>query len=102
MTDSFRQAAANKVGLSDVGNFGSLTVGTTATLLEAKKLHRVSFTVVNADPTATVYLGMNNTVTTATGLPIVAGASFTEDYYVGDIYAIVAAGTVDLRYWIVE
>ena len=98
---SFRQSASNKTALSDVGSYDTVSVGTTATLIEAKNLHRVSFTVVNSDAAATVYLGMDDQVTTANGLPVVAGASFTEDYYVGDIYAIVGSGTVDLRYWIV-
>lgn len=101
MPDTFRQAAANKVGLSDVGIYGSVTVGTSATQIELRKPHRVSFTIVN-NSASTVYLGMDSTVTTSTGLPIVAGASFTEDYYIGDLYAIVGSGTADLRYWIVE
>jgi hypothetical protein len=45
----------------------------------------------------TVYLGKDNTITTATGLPLASGASAEDDATTDAWYAITATGTGDLR-----
>lgn len=45
----------------------------------------------------TVYLGKDNTVTTANGFPLLPGASLEDDRTSGAWFGITAAGTGDLR-----
>ncbi len=85
------------VAVSDAAN-SAVSVGTTATLLTANKDSRVSVAVVN-NGAATVYWGATSAVTTTTGIPLAANASFEERDYTGAIYGIVAAGAVDCRVW---
>lgn len=69
---------------------------TTATAAPASaRSSRVTATFYNAG-TATVYLG-GSAVTTATGIPLLPGASFTDDIESTPYYCLTASGTVDLR-----
>ncbi len=73
-----------------------VTVGTTATLLSGTDTDAVpGLSVAVQGPSgATVYLGGAD-VTTATGWPVAAGATFAVDLRAGDaLYAVVASGTV--------
>lgn len=76
---------------------GAVTVTTSATQI-AKRGSKSICVHVPAGATYTVYLG-NSAVTTATGLPVVAGATFCDDLNLSDgaLYGI-AGGNQDVRY----
>jgi len=44
----------------------------------------------------TIFLG-SDAVTIVNGMPVVAGASYSNDLWTGEMWAIVAAGTSDVR-----
>lgn len=81
---------------------GRVTIGTTATLIRAKNVNRLSISIVNGGA-ATVYLGVDTTVTTNTGsnpgYELLSQSVFDDDSYIGDIYGIVAAGTITVTFW---
>jgi len=72
-----------------------VTVTETATAILALSAARRGHVLFNAG-SQTLYVGTANTVTTATGIPIAAGASFSLDLnsalYTGAVYGITAAG----------
>lgn len=81
----------------------NVSVGTTATLIVPSNAKRTSLILEN-EGTAEVYIGKDNTVTTANGVKIVVDGTLCEDaggtrVYKGPIYGIVASGTADVRYW---
>lgn len=75
----------------------TVSVATTATALHASDADGQSLLVSNVGA-ATVYLGPAG-VTTATGLPLAAGASVSINSLVGGevLYGIVAASTNEVR-----
>jgi len=73
----------------------AVTVATTATLLQAENSARCKLVIAN-NSTAPIYVG-GASVTTATGIPIAAGASLVDDASEDAWYAIVAVGTADVR-----
>lgn len=75
--------------------WAAVSVDNTATQLLITRSTRTGFIVVN-NSTQTVYLG-GPTITTATGLPLEAGASYSNQDWVGVFYGIVAADTSDVR-----
>lgn len=83
-------------------SYNTVTVTTAATKIISIKAQREGNLIVNAS-NQTVYLGMDSTVTTATGLPLLANAVFSNTGYLhawrGDIYGIVAGTTADVRFW---
>jgi len=82
----------------DVGNpvTTSVTCTASATAAPASPLaNRVTGTFVN-NSNVTIYLG-GSAVTTSTGIPLLPGASFTDDIGHATYYCIVASGTADLR-----
>lgn len=83
--------------------FNTVTITTTATLIAANNAKRQSLMIANTS-SGTVFLGPDNTVTTANGIPLLQDGNLTEDsggtrMFMGDVYGIVAAGTSDVRYW---
>ncbi len=80
-------------------SYGAVSVGTSATSINAASSTRVGIIIANAGST-TIYLGASG-VTTADGYPLFAGKSIyftTQD----QIYGIVASGTESARYLEVE
>lgn len=78
----------------------AVSVGASATLIAAAAASRKGLVVAN-NGSATVYLGLSG-VTTAAGLPLVAGekAVFSADFvFAGALYGIAASGTCDVRVW---
>jgi hypothetical protein len=69
---------------------------TTATELKAANANRKVIVLYNAG-SPTVYLGKDNTVTSSTGLPLVEGASLTDEYSTDAWWGITASGTGDIR-----
>src|SRR5690348_3684526 len=74
----------------------SVSVGTAATLILAANANRYSANIVN-NGSQTVYLGKDNTVTTANGFPLAAGEELEDRETTDAWYGIVASGTADVR-----
>lgn len=72
-----------------------ITVGDTATIILAANPARKGHILFNAG-SSIVYIGADSGITTATAIPVAAGASFNLDVpgtvYTGNIYGICAAG----------
>ena len=83
--------------------FNTVTITTSATKIVTANPNRQSLILANTG-TGTVYLGPDNTVTTANGTPLLQDGTLTEDdggsrMFMGDVWGVVATGTSDLRYW---
>ena len=75
----------------------SVSCGTTATVLLAANGRRRSWvTVAPPTNTATAYVGFSDAVTTSNGLPLNANNTISDNTYVGQVFCIVASGTVTL------
>lgn len=72
------------------------SVGTSATLIGAAKSTAKSLVVSNTGA-STVFLGGSG-VTTANGFPLAAGASIDFSDFNGQLYGIVASGTVNVAF----
>jgi len=71
---------------------------TPATLILAANAARKEYTVVHEDPSATVYIGFADTVTTLTGIPVVGNQMYGSNKFTGDIYAVASvAGPISVR-----
>lgn len=90
--------------IAKFGNGTAVSVGTTPTLLRDSSMagiesSRFILVAVPADATATIYIGGPG-VTAASGIPLVAGESWSSGGPVSDltdVYGIVASGTVSVR-----
>lgn len=90
--------------------YGAKTVPATANGIQVvdKCLSRISLWLYN-NSAVTIWLGEDDSVTTANGWPLLAGekekithegnADSLPLFYRDAVYAIVASGTADLRYW---
>lgn len=87
------------VSLSDIEvstfEIKRVTVDTTADLIDDSNPSRRSITLQNLGPSV-LYIGPDNTVTTATGFPVGVGSTFNDDIYTGAWYGIVAAGSAEV------
>lgn len=85
-----------------VSTYNTVTVTTTATQIMASNPLRKGCLITNT-ANATIYLGMDSSVTTSTGIPLAANATFnnagTSDAWRGDIYGIIGSSTADIRFW---
>ena len=85
---------------TSTGSFGAVSVGTTATLVRGANTNRIALlATVNANKT--VFFGFDDTVTTANGTQLKQDDVFKIDQtnlYKGDVFAIVASGTADIRF----
>ena len=75
----------------------AVSVASTATSILAANTSRKAAFIAN-NGTQTVYLGRDNTVTTANGLPLAAGQTWPDDTSTDAWYGIVASGTCDVRF----
>jgi hypothetical protein len=77
----------------------AVTVPTSAggILLSAANSAYVARTFYNLGATNTIYLGRDNTVTTATGYPVPVNTSFTDTASTDDWYAIAGVASCDVR-----
>lgn len=82
--------------------YGTITVTNAATSILAANNERKGSLIFNAS-NQTVYLGMDSSVTTSNGLPLLANASMQNsgqnEVWKGAIYGIVASATADCRFW---
>ncbi len=69
------------------GSYNQVDITTAATLIKAAKSDRRSLVIENISDTD-IYIGLDNAVTTATGLLLKANASIEFTYYNGTIYGI--------------
>ena len=72
------------------------TIATTATLIRAGNSRRSSLVMAIASG-GPVYLGRDNTVSVANGVPWSSGTVLTDDDSNDDWWGIVASGTADVR-----
>jgi hypothetical protein len=77
-----------------------VTVGVAAGLISAANGLRRSIILYN-NGSDIIYIGKDNTVTAANGIPIPVGTErvISEPFYVGDIYGISPTAGQDLRVW---
>jgi hypothetical protein len=82
--------------------YGAKSIADTATLILDPNTARKGFIICN-NSSSVVYLGPDSSVTTVNGLPLFEYQQLTKDKipegWLGPIYAIVASGTADVRYW---
>jgi len=82
-------------------SWGSTTVTDSATLIASEDTNRISFKLTNFGLNR-VFLGFDNTVTTANGFPLDQGDVYEQvitDLYQGDVYCICATGeSSDVRW----
>lgn len=76
--------------------YSAATVGTTATQILAANTSRLSVLIRNYGDD-TVFLGSDSSVTTADGMPLRPGESFSDDQYTGTWYGISATSGQDVR-----
>lgn len=81
---------------STAGNFGAITVGTSATQIRAANTSRRSISIFN-NGSVTVYVGYDNTVTVSNGMPIPPGGE-RELRVTSDVYGIAGTAGQDVRY----
>ena len=85
----------------------TVSIANTATSIIAKNSGRGSLVIENVDASKTVFWGVDNTVTTANGMQLLAGERMIWTYdgdfeasrffYRGAFFGIVASGTADVR-----
>ena len=84
-------------------SYGSVSVGTTATLVRSATSARTSIALAN-NGTATVYCGTSSSVVTgsagtaSSGFPLAVGSARVYDRYTGAIYCISGSAAQDVRY----
>jgi len=81
--------------------YGSVSVLDTATVILISNPSRRALVIQNSGA-VTVYIGFDDQVTTANGIPITSGGSYINsgdgEGFKGSIYGIVATGPCDCRY----
>lgn len=81
--------------------YNSVTVqSTSATLVLVANTWRQGLTLYN-NGSVTVYIGTDSSVTSSTGIPLLAGANYDFNgwgSYKGDLYGRAASATADVRY----
>lgn len=83
---------------------GAVTITSTATKILSANVERRSHFTINTSTTLTVYVGPDDTVTTANGYPLGPEMQMHEDrseagFWKGDIWGITASGSAEVRYW---
>jgi len=78
-------------------NYGSVTVGTSATKILSSNADRLSVMICNVSAND-VYIGDTPAVSTANGIKVPPGATITIDWTTTDIYGIAGASS-DVRYF---
>lgn len=86
--------------------FNTVTIGPSATQIVGANPQRIGLIIVNTSTTVPIYVGQDNTVTAANGIPILPQGNLTEqnggggtEMYYGPVFGIPSSGTVDVRYW---
>lgn len=98
-TEATLAGVRTEVERSDTRNYGTVTVqSVSATQILAANSTRKSYLIYN-NGNVNVYLGSDNSVTSANGMPLVPGALAYEVCDKGIIYGRAASATCDIRYF---
>lgn len=85
-----------------VGNYGTVSVTTSAKLIVAANEKRKAISIVNSS-NGDLFIGPDSSITTANAIPLYGyttrDSNKTPEGWLGPIYGITASGTVDVRYW---
>lgn len=81
---------------SNTISWGAVIVEDAATLIVPSGIDQSAIIIYN-NSSVTIFLG-GSAVTTANGLPLVPGASYSNTKWTGTMYGIVATGTANARY----
>lgn len=84
-------------GAAPTAAYGNAACTTTATSILAADYERKGWVIKATD--GTVYIGSDSSVTTSTGYKLDSGETLSSSAYLGAVYGITAAGTVNVRYW---
>lgn len=79
------------------GTYNQVTVGTSATEIKAANSDRL-FLVIRNHSSTNVFIGLNDSVTTANGVLLGEREVIEIAYYTGAIYGIVASGSATVSY----
>ena len=76
---------------------GALSIGAAATLIFASNPNRRKFVIMN-NGSFLIYVGFSNAVTAVNGFPLSSGATWVEESYSGEVWAISPSGANNIRY----
>ena len=84
-------------------SYGTITITTSPTLIVGPTSFRNSIIMSNVG-SQPVYIGPDDSITTADGMPLYESAYWNHDTggtksYMGPYYGIVVSGTGEVRYW---
>jgi hypothetical protein len=85
--------------VSSAGSHAAVSIGTSAAVIRVAKSGRKSIVIQNAHASQDLYVGTTSSVTTANGVKIPAGQSFSFDDYNGALYGIASGAATDVRYF---
>jgi len=87
---------------SDKASVGHFVVTTTPMRIRPANPNRNSISIVNGG-SASIFIGTDKSVSDSThdnpGYEILAQSTFDDDAYTGEIWGVVATGTVTITYW---
>lgn len=82
--------------------YNTITVTDSATLIIGASSARRGLVIAN-EGTVNVFIGPNDSITTANAMPLYPSEKFTNsakhELWAGAVYGIVATGTADVRFW---
>lgn len=95
------RGGSNDIKRSATGFYGAVDVATTATQIVGDNRSRKGI-VFTHEANDTVYIGLDENVTTSTGFPVLSNQGNPFEYYTGAVYAIISTGaassTISVRY----
>lgn len=84
----------------------TVTVSSTATLIIAANANRQELIITNNSVSTDIFIGIDSSVTSSTGLPLYANQSREKSRgfgtWLGPVYGITASSTADIRIWETE
>lgn len=88
-------------GIAFASQYGAVSVTGSATLIVNTSRGRAGVLICNNGST-TVFLGLDSTVTSSTGVPLGGGSCYSgsspTEVWKGPVYGITASGSSDVRY----
>lgn len=81
------------------GDYGAVSVGTSATQVIPASDDRLGFLIQNGSSGTPVYIGFDSNVTAGNGVILPApNGIYTDETYTGDVYVIAGSSGTDVRY----
>jgi len=84
---------------ASLATYATVSIGTSAGVIKAANGDRKQITIENVHASNDLYIGGDASVTTANGIKIPAGGTFTTDAYTGAFYGIASGAATDVRYF---